>query len=104
MVLLLLTHQLNISWRHLQYLENVWNIQKGWTDADDVDNPDLEIDHENGPWFKNEVADMLQVGDIAVIKSYNPVHFFIYYVLEQFIPWIRKFVTILGMFTTQPRK
>ena len=43
---------------------------------DDVDNPKLDIDDENVAWSKNEVARMLQVGDIAVIKADDPFHLF----------------------------
>lgn len=54
---------------------------------DDVDNPKLDIDDENVAWSKNEVARMLQVGDIAVIKADDPFTYFICYVLpERCIP------------------
>ena len=66
-----------------------------------VDNPELDIDDKNVAWSKNEVAEMLQVGDIAVINADVLVHFFIcYMLLELCIPWIKTSVMIMGMFTT----
>ena len=58
-------------------------FKRGFTN---VDNPELDIDDENVAWSKNEVAEMLQVGDIAVINADVLVHFFIcYMLLEQCI-------------------
>ena len=43
---------------------------------DDVHNPGLDTDDENAAWSKNEVAEILQVGDIVVIKADDLVYFF----------------------------
>ena len=42
----------------------------------DIDNEESEADDDNVEWHRNNVSEILKVGDIAIIKADDPVHFF----------------------------
>ena len=66
-----------------------------YTDVDDIDNPELDMNDENAAQSKNERA------GTTVIKAKNSIWFFY---LLCFTGTAHKPVTIMVMFTTQTRK